>query len=261
MQASLPVGKHVIVLLRTPPPHCGHRKHLRTPQCRLPGVQDGPARLRRTPVTHCGHRHSALRSPGLPWIALDCGLSKSPIRLTRTIVDSTSLHCGHRRHLHTPQRGFAGVQEDPTSLRTPGGHRDSALQTTQVPTHSATRTRRQAGVARTHCGLGNPHRKRRYDSFWDQPLRVADNSTNGERACFVADSATPHCRQRRYLHTPQRGLHLSRREIVTGPYWKLHNSALRTPYLRNAALSATSPQRRNHDTSHTPPGQTCNAPR
>ena len=173
MQASLPVGKHVIVLLRTPPPHCGHRKHLRTPQCRLPGVQDGPARLRRTPVTHCGHRHSALRTPGLPWIA-----------------DTRIPQYGQPERLQIPPVCIADTAGTYT------------LGTADLPAGT-----RHGLIADNTCNTLRSPQLRIADTAGTCTLHNADSTCHSDRVwpAPVADSTPLHCKHRRYPPTPQCG--------------------------------------------------------
>ena len=56
-------GQHRLSITDTAAPRCRQRRYLHTPQCG-PGSQREKAHQ-----PHCGHRPSALRSPGLPWIA------------------------------------------------------------------------------------------------------------------------------------------------------------------------------------------------
>ena len=147
------------------PPHCGHCRHLHTPQRGLLGVQGSSAPLRTTPVPPCGHRDSALQTPQ---VTTDSAMQSSR-RVSRfsLIADSASLHCGQRRYLHTPQRGLLGVQDGPARLRTP--------------------------------------RLRIVDTAGIYALRNASISTGGKACDRVADSASLHCGHGRYLLTAQRG--------------------------------------------------------
>ena len=97
----------------TAAPHCRQRRYLRTPQRGLPGVQDGPTRLRRTAVTHCGHPHSTLQTPKVP--------THSTMQTCWQVGEAWT-HCGHPADERARQHC---------------GLRVSALQTMQAPSYSA----------------------------------------------------------------------------------------------------------------------------
>ena len=112
--------------------------------------------------------------------------------LHHRLADTTTPHRGHCRHLHTPQRGLLGVQGSSAPLRTtpvpPCGHRDSALQTPQVPTYFAMQTSRRESI-RTCSGL----RHRIADTAGTYTLRNAD-PFRGEEGIFVLlRTSSPHC--------------------------------------------------------------------
>ena len=59
--ADISTGRKDPMVLRTSPPHCGHRRHLDTPECK-PGSQWG------RDFRFVADFVTALRTPGLPWI-------------------------------------------------------------------------------------------------------------------------------------------------------------------------------------------------
>ena len=129
----------------------------------LLGVQDGPAPLRTTPVPPCGHRDSALQTP--------------------QVTTDSAMQTSRRE-------GWLGLITD---------NAGNALRTPQAPTHSTMQTSRPMG-------------KHPIVLLRTPPVCIADSwivldcghSNSAIRpARTIADSASLHCRRRRYLHTPQ----------------------------------------------------------
>ena len=110
--------------------------------------------------------------------------------------DVAAPHCGHYRYLPIPQRGHLdrsersdGVADFATALRTP-----------QAPRHSGMQTWFAVGKGLSFCcGL----RHRIADSWIALDYRHSNSAIR--LALTIADFASLHCGQCRYLHTPRRG--------------------------------------------------------
>ena len=158
-----------------------------------------------TPATHqpnwCAAGDALYPAPSTGNTPPHCGLlgvqgGSAPLRTTPVT------RCGHRRHLHTPHCRLPGVQDGPAPFYNTG----NALRTPRlrIADNERTFTLRNADPFRgeegtfvllrtssPHCGLLDCPGLRALES----PITLA---------LTIADSASLHCGQCRYLLTPQR---------------------------------------------------------
>ena len=140
---------------------------------------------------HCRHLHTPQRR-----LSGVQGSSAPLLQHRYLLADTATPHCRHRRHLDTPQPGLVGRQgwhgliaDFATALRTP-----------QAPRHSGMQTWFAVGKGLSFCcGL----RHRIADSWIALDYRHSNSAIR--LALTIADFASLHCGQCRYLHTPRRG--------------------------------------------------------
>ena len=119
------------------------------------------------------------------------------------------------------------------------GHRDSALQTLQVPSHSTTRTSRRARRPNLIADSWRTPRLRIADTAGTYTLRNAD-LFRGEEGTFVLLRTTPvkHCGHCGYLHTSDCGPGAQCGKMLW-PHCGSRHSGLRTSALRTAQAPHT----------------------